>query len=84
MTKQAADLGMNALAISDHGNMMGAFQFVREANKNGIKAIVGAELNVCREHENRSVKDDGYPTVLLAKNKAGYHELTKTQFQGLY
>ena len=77
MTKQAADFGMNALAISDHGNMMGAFQFVREANKNGIKAIVGAELNVCREHENRSVKDDGYPTVLLAKNKAGYHELTK-------
>ena len=77
LTKQAADFGMNALAISDHGNMMGAFQFVREANKNGIKAIVGAELNVCREHENRSVKDDGYPTVLLAKNKAGYHELTK-------
>ena len=76
LTKQAADFGMNALAISDHGNMMGAFQFVREANKNGIKAIVGAELNVCREHENRSVKDDGYPTVLLAKNKAGYHELT--------
>ena len=77
LTKQAADLGMNALAISDHGNMMGAFQFVREANKNGIKAIVGAELNVCRDHQNRNVKDDGYPTVLLAKNKAGYHELTK-------
>jgi DNA polymerase-3 subunit alpha len=68
---------MNALAISDHGNMMGAFQFVREANKNGIKAIIGAELNVCRDHQNRKVKDDGYPTVLLAKNKAGYHELTK-------
>ena len=69
--------GMNALAITDHGNMMGAFQLVRAAKKAGIKAIVGAELNVCRDHTDRSVKDDGYPTVFLAKNKNGYHQLTK-------
>ena len=69
--------GMNALAITDHGNMMGAFQLVRAAKKSGIKAIVGAELNVCRDHTDRSVKDDGYPTVFLAKNKNGYHQLTK-------
>ena len=36
--------------------MMGAFQFVRAANKAGIKAIVGAELNVCRDHTDRSSK----------------------------
>jgi DNA polymerase-3 subunit alpha len=73
----AVSHGMNALAITDHGNMMGAFQFVRAANKAGIKAIVGAELNVCRDHTDRSTKDDGYPTVFLAKNKNGYHKLTK-------
>ena len=55
----------------------GGFQFVRAANKAGIKAIVGAELNVCRDHTDRSSKDDGYPTVFLAKNKNGYHNLTK-------
>ena len=77
LVETAVDHGANALAISDHGNMMGAFQFVRAANKAGIKAIVGAELNVCRDHTDRSTKDDGYPTVILAKNKKGYHHLTK-------
>ena len=77
LVETAVDHGANALAISDHGNMMGAFQFVRAANKAGIKAIVGAELNVCRDHTDRSTKDDGYPTVMLAKNKKGYHHLTK-------
>ena len=57
--------------------MMGAFQFVRAAHKAGIKPIVGAELNVCRDHADRSQKDDGYPIVLLAKNRAGYHRLAK-------
>lgn len=77
LVNTAVNHGMNALAITDHGNMMGAFQFVRAANKAGIKPIVGAELNVCRDHTDRSTKDDGYPTVFLAKNKSGYHNLTK-------
>lgn len=77
LVEAAVDMGMNALAISDHGNMMGAFQFAREAKKKGVKAIIGAELNVCRDHSDRSTKDDGYPVVFLAKNKSGYHHLTK-------
>lgn len=77
LVQEAVDKGMPAVALSDHGNMMGAFQFVREANRQGIKAIVGAELNVCRDHTDNSVKDDGYPVVFLAKNKVGYHNLTK-------
>ena len=71
----AVEQEMPALAISDHGNMMSAFQFVREANKQGIKAIVGAELQMCRDHQDKSVKDDGYPIVFMAKNKLGYHRL---------
>ncbi len=77
LAAKAAELGMPALAVTDHGNMMGAFQFVRAAHKAGIKPIVGAELNVCRDHADRSQKDDGYPIVLIAKNRAGYHRLAK-------
>ena len=77
LAAKAAELGMPALAVTDHGNMMGAFQFVRAAHKAGIKPIVGAELNVCRDHSDRSQKDDGYPIVLLARNKDGYHRLAK-------
>ncbi len=65
------------MGLTDSGNMMGAFHFVRAANKAGIKPIVGAELNVCRDHADRSKKDDGYPIVLLAKNREGYHRLAK-------
>ena len=73
----AKEMGMPALAVTDHGNMMAAFQFVRACSKEGIKPIVGAELNVCRDMHDKSVKDNGYPTVFLAKNKKGYHNLAK-------
>ncbi|MEY3010971.1 MAG: hypothetical protein RLZZ314_1613 [Bacteroidota bacterium] len=77
LVSAAKEMGMQALAVTDHGNMMAAFQFVRACNKAGIKPIVGAELNVCRNMHDKSVKDDGYPTVFLAKNKNGYHNLAK-------
>ncbi|RPD93441.1 DNA polymerase III subunit alpha [Aureibaculum marinum] len=74
---------MPAVALTDTGNMMGAFYFVKEAlnsNKNNehqIKPIVGCEFFVCEDHKNKSVKDNGYQMVLLAKNKNGYHNLAK-------
>ena len=80
----AKEMGMPALAVTDHGNMMAAFQFVRACNKEGIKPIVGAELNVCKDMHDKSKKDDGYPTVFLAKNKNGYHNLAKVGVQGLH
>ncbi len=42
-----------------------------------LKAILGAELNVCKNHADKSQKDNGHPTVLLAKNKQGFHNLAK-------
>tara|TARA_R110002126_G_scaffold91238_4_gene217299 strand:- start:1911 stop:6140 length:4230 start_codon:yes stop_codon:yes gene_type:complete len=75
--RRAKELGMPALAMTDHGNMMGAFNFVKEAFNNDIKPILGCEFNLCRDRKNKSNKDDGYQTVLLAKNKAGYHNLAK-------
>jgi len=42
-----------------------------------IKPIVGSEFNICDDHTNKKVKDNGYRVVLLAKNKNGYHNITK-------
>ncbi len=85
LVKAAADLQMPAVAITDHANMMGAFQFVSQvqAYNQGkdtdaqLKAIVGCEFYVCEDRLNKSRKDDGYQVIFLAKNKAGYHNLAK-------
>ncbi len=88
LIQQAKSMNMPAIAMTDHGNMMGAFHFVREALAKEIKPIVGCEFNICRDRANKSQKDDGYQTVLLAKNKAGYHNLAKlssyANIQGFY
>jgi DNA polymerase III subunit alpha len=85
---QAKAMGMQALAMTDHGNMMGAFNFVKEAFSKEIKPIIGCEFNLTKDRRNKSQKDDGFQTVLLAKNKAGYHNLAKlasyANIQGFY
>lgn len=79
---------MPAVAITDSGNMMGAFHFVEGVNKYNkslkeeeeykkLKAIVGCEFFVCEDHLSKNHKDNGYQIVLLAKNKNGYHNLVK-------
>lgn len=77
MVAKAKSMNMPAIAMTDHGNMMGAFHFVKAAMAAEIKPIVGCEFNLCRDRKNKSNKDDGFQTVLLAKNKAGYHNLAK-------
>lgn len=77
MVKAAKDMGMPAVAITDHGNMMGAFNFVNAALSNDIKPIVGCEFNICGDRTNKKVQDNGFQTVILAKNKRGYHNLVK-------
>lgn len=98
LVKAAIDLKMPAVAMTDIGNMMGAFQFNRDilgynkglkarkaqAEEKGepfhereIKPIIGCELNVCDNHEDKTKKDNGYQVVFLAKNKTGYHNLAK-------
>ena len=83
LVQATVDNQMPAVALTDTGNMMGAFNFVKEVLKhnkdaeNPIKPIVGCEFNVCEDHQNKSTKDNGYQIVLLAKNKNGYHNLAK-------
>jgi len=84
--------GMPAVALTDLGNMFGAFQFVREALKNKIKPIVGCEFFISQERKKtRFTKDNPdkrYNQVLLAKNRAGYNNLARLSslgyVEGLY
>lgn len=72
--------GMEAIAITDHGNMFGAKEFHNEAKKQCIKAILGCEVYVARRsrHEKSDKQDGGgFHLVLLAKNKEGYKNLIK-------
>jgi DNA polymerase-3 subunit alpha len=81
--KAAAKDNMPAVAMTDSANMMGSFHFVSAILKHNktaatpMKPIIGCEFNVCGDHRNKSVKDNGYQIVLLAKNKRGYHNLAK-------
>jgi DNA polymerase-3 subunit alpha len=86
--KKAIKDGMPALAITDHGNMFGAFEFVSEAykhkNEDGtlkVKPIVGCEFYVVEDRHRKTFskeqKDERYHQVLLAKNKLGYQNLIK-------
>lgn len=91
--KKAAADGMKALAITDHGNMFGAFQFVAEASKHeGVKPIVGCEFYVVADRHRRTFtkedKDKRFHQLFLAKNAEGYKNLVKLcslgYIQGLY
>ena len=81
MLKKAVDDGQLACAITDHGNMFGVFQFVNEANKQGVKPIVGCEFYVVEDMYQRKFtkqeKDNRYHQLLIAKNAEGYKNLSK-------
>lgn len=77
LVNAAKELNMPAIALTDHGNMMAAFHFVRAALGAGIKPIVGCEFNICTDRTNKKNQDNGFQTVILAKNRNGYHNLVK-------
>ena len=79
LLKRAKELGMTALAITDHGNMYGVKEFHDAAEKEGIKPILGCEVYVAGGSRfDKSGKDDrGDHLILLAKNLEGYHNLSK-------
>ncbi|PKQ66037.1 DNA polymerase III subunit alpha [Raineya orbicola] len=81
MMKKAKNDGMKALALTDHGNMFGAFKFVAEANAQGLKPIVGCEFYLVKDRFQKNFKkgekDKRYHQLLLAKNAEGYKNLSK-------
>ncbi|MEI9920618.1 MAG: DNA polymerase III subunit alpha [Bacteroidota bacterium] len=92
IVQKAKDSGMTAVAMTDFGNMYGAFKFVTEALKQQIKPIVGCEFYVSETRKTLKFTKDNpdkrYTQVLLAKNKKGYHNLAKLSstgfIEGLY
>ena len=91
MVKRAKELGMPALAISDHGNMLGAIEFYRACKAEGIKPIIGMETYTApRRMTDKDSKLDSRPfhLLLLAENQTGYHNLlqiaTASQLDGFY
>lgn len=80
LTAKAAELGMKALALTDHGVMYGAIPFYRACRAQGIKPIIGCELYMTTgsRFEKGPRKDNPtYHLIVLAKNEAGYRNLMK-------
>jgi len=81
MFKKAKEDHMPAVAITDHGNMFGVFQFVAEAGKHGVKPIVGCEFYLVSDRHKQAftkeVKDKRFHQLFLAKNPEGYQNLIK-------
>jgi DNA polymerase-3 subunit alpha len=74
-------LGMNALALTDHGNLYGAIEFYRECVDQGINPIIGYEAYVApnkrTEREARKRGEAGFHLTLLARNRTGFRNLVK-------
>ena len=77
VVKKAKELGMPAIAMTDHGNMYGAVKFFDACKKEGIKPILGCEFYCCEDLTIKNGKIKLAHLVLLAKNEEGYHNLCK-------
>lgn len=80
LLKRTKELGMEAIAITDHGNMFGVLEFYNTAKKQGVKPILGCEMYVAEESRfEKKGKEDrsGHHLIILAKNKEGYHNLMR-------
>ena len=80
---KAVEDGQKGVALTDHGNMFGAFHFVNEAQKRGLKGMIGCEFYLVEDRHKKSFsksageRDIRYHQLLLAKNQAGYQNLSK-------
>src|SRR5437773_11749817 len=85
------ELGMDSVALTDHGVLYGAVEFFKEAKKRGIKPIIGCEVYVAFESrldKRPNIDSKSYHMILLAKNETGYKNLvqlvTKAHLEGYY
>ena len=86
LTARAKELGMDSMAITDHGVMYGVIDFYRAAREVGIKPILGCEVYVAPgsrfDRENGAGEDRYYHLILLAENNTGYKNLMKIVSKG--
>ena len=81
---QVRDMGMESLAITDHGNLYGVVDFYSECKEAGIKPIIGCEVYVAHRsrHERNASERSPYHLVLLARDNAGYRNLMQLVTRG--
>ena len=92
LVSRTAELGMNSLAITDHGNLHGALEFYSAAKKAGINPIIGYEAYIAPgsrfQKDAGNQKDSSYHLTLLAKDRTGFANLlqlaTKAYLEGFY
>lgn len=80
LAKRARELGMEALAITDHGTMFGVIEFYKACKAEGIKPIIGCETYIAPrslERKETGVDASNYHLILLAENNEGYENLMK-------
>ena len=91
LVKRAGELGMDSLALTDHGALYGAIEFYQKAKQAGIKPIIGCEMYVAYEgmrDRRPGIDDKRYHLTVLARNYEGYKNLlklvTKSHLEGFY
>lgn len=88
LMKRVDELGMKAVAMTDHGNMYGAVDFFKAAKKKGLKPIIGCEAYVCTEPYKHAKEPKSYHLTVLAQNLQGYKNLmtlnSKAWLDGLH
>src|SRR5213595_2395839 len=81
LMKKAKEMGMPAVAITDHGNLFGAIEFYQKATAAGIKPIIGCEAYMAPksrfDREGQFAHNDYHHLILLAANRTGYQNLLK-------
>jgi DNA polymerase-3 subunit alpha len=91
LIERAKELGMKALALTDHGNLYGAVEFYKKAVKAEIKPILGIEAYIAprsRFDKQTKIDDKYFHLVLLCENQTGWRNLvqlsTKSHLEGFY
>jgi DNA polymerase III subunit alpha len=82
LVARAADLGMPAIGLTDHGSMAGAVELSRVAAKAGIKPVMGCEVYLVDDHAARPQREKRAHLTLLAETTEGYHNLIRLVSSG--
>ena len=77
LVARAAELGMPAIGLTDHGSMAGAVELTRAATRAGIRPVLGCEMYVVDDHAVRPQKERRCHLTLLAETSEGYHNLVR-------
>src|SRR5271169_3249049 len=79
LVERVKELGMPAVAMTDHGNIFGAVEFANAAKEAGVKPILGCELYICKKEDHRAAPEgDSYNhLIVLAETDEGYRNLVK-------